>query len=73
MSNFHTDVETLSYQLLVQFRELFTHSPAEAVLRYGIGLKEGSCIAHLSHDEMKRLAASGKLVFTVKLPDKVLS
>ena len=73
MSNFHTDIEILSYQLLVQFRELFSHSPAEAVLRYGIGIKEGASIAHLSHDEMKRLAASGKLVFTVKLPQKVAS
>lgn len=69
MSPEHTDIEDLSYQMLVQFRELFRQSPAEAILRYGIGLNEGSRIASLSHEQMKKLAKSGKLVFSVRLPD----
>jgi hypothetical protein len=69
MSQQHDDIEGLSYQMLVQFRELFKQSPAEAILRYGIGFNEGTRIASLSHDQMKKLARSGKLVFSVRLPD----
>ncbi len=65
----HADIENLSYQMLVQFRELFNKSPAEAILRYGIGFNEGSRIANLTHEQLRTLSRSGKLAFSVRFPD----
>lgn len=64
----HHDVTNLGYQMLVQFRDLFRSSPAEAMMRYTIDKRTADAINVMSHDELLVLANQGTLCFAMQLP-----
>lgn len=64
----HRDVTSLCYQMLVQFRELFQSSPAEAMLRYNFDKLSAESVVSMSHEELKGMAGQGLLCFSLKLP-----
>jgi hypothetical protein len=68
-SNAHTNVTHLNYELLVQFRELLKESPAEAGLRFHVPLDAGRKLLACTHEQLKSIASSGRLVFAFDVQD----
>lgn len=68
-SSAHTNVANLNYEYLVQFRELFKDTPAEAGLRFHVPVETGKKLMSYSHEQLKAIAKSGRLVFAFDLQD----
>ena len=66
MTQNHADVFNLNYRLLCQFRELYSKSRGEALLRYQIEPQDALMIMNMSHDELYALATSSMLLFKLK-------
>lgn len=68
---FHKDVSFLCHQIMVQFRELYQQSPAEAMLRFRIDKAEAEKIVNFTVLEMQSIAQKGILCFQLELPKAV--
>jgi len=62
------NVDRLCYEMLVQVRELASDSPAEAFTRYGVRPDDATRLRELTHEQIKAIASSGRLAFSLRLP-----
>jgi len=62
------NVDRLCYEMLVQVRELASDSPAEAFTRYGVKPDDATRLRELTHEQIKAIASSGRLAFSLRLP-----
>ena len=67
--NVHANVANLNYEFLVQFRELYRQSPGEAGLRFHINAEAGKRVMDASHEELKALARTGRMVFALDIAE----
>lgn len=64
VSKVHQEVNELNYAILVQFREFYASAPSEAMLRYNVDLPDANKILALTHEELRTVACTGRLLFT---------
>ena len=67
-SSVQQNVDRLCYEMLVQVRELASDSPAEALIRYGVKPDDATRLRELTHEQIKAIASSGRLAFSLRLP-----
>lgn len=68
LANAHADVSNLNLQMLMHFQSMLRESPAEAQIRYGYTTDQAQTILAMDQGELKNLASSGVMLFTLQVP-----
>lgn len=63
--NAQSNVENLNYEYLVQFREIWQRSEAEACLRFRMSMETGRHLATCTHQELKTIASRARVIFSL--------